>query len=105
MTQKDKVAFYRAAKNGGASVPANGAYLAVPKAVSNSVKAFYLRYDVYDPEQPLAEDFGDQDVTSISLQEAADVDAVWCNMNGQERNGRANASGIYVVNGKKIVIK
>ena len=103
VTQKDKVAFYRAAKNGGASVPANGAYLAVPKAVSNSVKAFYMIYDY--PEEPLSEDYGDQDVTSISLQEAADVNAVWYNMNGQKLNGRPNASGIYVVNGKKIVIK
>ena len=51
VTQKDKVAFYRASKNSGASVPANGAYLAVPKAVSNSVKAFYLIYDY--PEEPL----------------------------------------------------
>ena len=44
-------------------------------------------------------------MTSISLQEAADVNAVWYNMNGQKLNGRPNASGIYVVNGKKIVIK
>ena len=103
VTEKDKVAFYRASKSSGASVPANGAYLAVPKAVSNSVKAFYLIYDY--PEEPLSEDYCDQDVTSISLQEAADVDAVWYNMNGQKLNGRPNASGIYVVNGKKIVIK
>jgi hypothetical protein len=103
VTQKDEVAFYRASKKSGASVPANGAYLAVPKAVSNSVKAFYLIYDY--PEEPLSEDYCDQDVTSISLQEAADVDAVWYNMNGQKLNGRPNASGIYVVNGKKIVIK
>ena len=103
VTEEDKVAFYRASKSSGASVPANGAYLAVPKAVSNSVKAFYLIYDY--PEEPLSEDYCDQDVTSISLQEAADVDAVWYNMNGQKLNGRPNASGIYVVNGKKIVIK
>ena len=79
------------------TVTSNGA----PRSV------FYIKFvnDMNNPEEPLAEDFGDQDVTSISLQNAADVDAVWYNMNGQKLNGKPAKGGIYIMNGKKVVVK
>ena len=79
------------------TVTSNGA----PRSV------FYINFvnDMNNPEEPLAEDFGDQDVTSISLQNAADVNAVWYNMNGQKLNGKPAKGGIYIMNGKKVVVK
>ena len=79
------------------TVTSNGA----PRSV------FYIKFvnDMNNPEEPLAEDFGDQDVTSISLQNAADVNAVWYNMNGQKLNGKPAKGGIYIMNGKKVVVK
>lgn len=99
-----QVGFYRADKNKGATIPKNGAYLAVEEPVANNANAFYLRLE--GTEEPLAEDFGDQDITAVKgIENAAAFEGNWYNMNGQKLNGRPNASGIYVVNGKKVVIK
>ena len=99
-----QVGFYRADKNKGATIPKNGAYLAVEEPVANNANAFYLRLE--GTEEPLAEDFGDQDITAVKgIENAAAFEGDWYNMNGQKLNGRPNASGIYVVNGKKVVIK
>jgi hypothetical protein len=99
-----KVGFYRVDKNKDVVFPKNSAYLAVPKGPAAGVKAFYLVME--GAEEPLAEDFGNQDITAVKgIENAADIEGDWYNMNGQKLNGRPNASGIYVVNGKKVVIK
>ena len=60
---------------------------------------------VDDSENPLAEDFGDQDVLSIDEIQSLDTKSVWYNVNGQKLNGRPTQSGVYIMNGKKYVVK
>ena len=102
-THEGQVSFYRMHPS-GVTMPANSAYLAVPAASANGISAYYIR--VEGAEEPLAEDFGNQDITAVKgIENAAAIEGDWYNMNGQKLNGRPNTSGIYVVNGKKVVIK
>ena len=98
-----KVNFYRVAE-GGATSPKNSAYLQIGGGPAAGVKAFYIMLE--GAEEPLAEDFGDQDITGVKgIENAEAIEGNWYNMNGQKLNGRPTSSGIYVVNGKKVVIK
>lgn len=58
-----------------------------------------------DPENPLAEDFGNQEVLSIDEIQSLDAKSVWYNVSGQKLNGRPTQSGVYIMNGKKYVVK
>ena len=58
-----------------------------------------------DPEDELSEDFGNQDITAIKAMQTEGVKTVWYNMNGQKLNGRPTLPGVYVMNGKKVLIK
>ncbi len=56
-------------------------------------------------EEPLAEDFGDQEVLSIDEIQSLDVKGEWYNVNGQKLNGRPTQSGVYIMGHKKYVVK
>ena len=43
------------------------------------------------------------DTTTLVLEQSSNGE--WYNMNGQKLNGRPTANGIYVVNGKKFIVK
>ena len=60
---------------------------------------------INDPENPLAEDFGNQEVLSIDEIQSLDTKSVWYNVSGQKLNGRPTQSGVYIMNGKKYVVK
>jgi hypothetical protein len=99
--------FYRIVA-GQTATGTNKAYLPIEQStVNNAPAAYFLNLvpTAVDPEEPLSEDYGNQDVDAISLQNAADVDAVWYNMNGQKLNGKPAKSGVYIMNGRKVVIK
>ncbi len=56
-------------------------------------------------EEPLAEDFGNQEVLSIDEIQSLDVKGEWYNVNGQKLNGRPTQSGVYIMGHKKYVVK
>ena len=56
-------------------------------------------------EEPLAEDFGDQEVLSIDEIQSLDAKSVWYNVNGQKLNGKPTQSGVYIMGHKKYVVK
>ena len=77
---------------------------------SSAPKSYGMGYGgainiVNDPENPLAEDFGDQEVLSIDEIQSLDTKSVWYNVSGQKLNGRPTQSGVYIMNGKKYVVK
>lgn len=77
---------------------------------SSAPKSYGMGYGgainiVNDPENPLAEDFGDQEVLSIDEIQSLDANSVWYNVSGQKLNGRPTQSGVYIMNGKKYVVK
>ena len=56
-------------------------------------------------EDPLAEDFGDQNVLSIDEIQSLDVKGEWYNVNGQKLSGKPTQSGVYIMGNKKYVVK
>ena len=45
------------------------------------------------------------DISGISSTKAAAVKSSWCDLNGRRLNGKPLKKGVYIKNGKKIVIK
>ncbi len=94
------VGFFRVQK-AGVSSSGNQGYL--PLTVSGTTNAKYSFVFVRDWEVP----------TTIELPsekwpngiESVEGNASYYNMNGQRLNGRPSKSGIYIVNGKKVILK
>jgi hypothetical protein len=58
------------------------------------------------PEEDMVSEGFDGDVTPINnIEEVNAITGDWYNLSGQKLNGCPTKSGIYMVNGKKIVIK
>ena len=87
------VGFFRAQKS-GVSSSGNQGYL--PLSVSTNAK--YSFVFVKDWEVSTA-------IEVASGIESVEGNASYYNMNGQRLNGRPSKSGIYIVNGKKVVLK
>ena len=92
--QKDKESFYRVGTERKAS--AHKAYLAIPGA--NGAKVLFI---VRPNEDIVSDDGGFAD--GINNVEQADVNAKIYNLNGQRVNNAQK--GIYIKNGKKVIIK
>lgn len=97
--------FYRVAK-GGATGKKNTAYLplptseVMPKNGSAPAKFTFIFIDENDKE--------DDVVTGVEKIESLvgnTEKAVWYNLNGQKLNGKPQQSGLYIVNGKKVLVK
>ena len=101
--------FYRVA-NTGIGLRANSAYLPLP---TSEVKP-KNRYNVAHAKYSFVfADYDDLvfDISGIATDiEAVDTDAHqaqdgWYNLNGQKLKGKPSANGLYIVNGKKVLVK
>lgn len=79
-------------------------------AQASNVKQYTMDYGADmnlapEDENPLAEDFGDQEVLSIDEIQSLDVKGEWYNVNGQKLSGKPTQSGVYIMGNKKYVVK
>lgn len=102
--------FYRIAANQSIGLKANSAYLVLPTSKVKPQNALGAKYTfvfddwdnlIFDDPNAIATEIDGVETTKKSDQYSSG----WYNMNGQKLNGRPTESGIYIVNGKKLVIK
>ncbi len=103
--------FYRIAAHQSIGLKANSAYLVLPTSKVKPQNALGAKYTfVFDDWDNLIFDDPNAIATEIEGVDASNGvreygQEGWYNMNGQKLNGRPTESGIYIVNGKKLVIK
>ena len=90
-------AFYRIAK-GGASSTGNQAYLPVVSEQAGNARGFYM--DFGEDEDPGSHGTAVEAVRNITT----DTD-IYYSLSGQQLTGKPAKGGIYIHNGKKVVIK
>lgn len=102
--------FYRVA-NTGIGLRANSAYLTLPTSEvkpANWDTTSHAKYSfIFADYDDLVFDISGGIATDI---EAVDTDARqaqdgWYNLNGQKMNGKPSTNGLYIVNGKKVLVK
>ena len=99
---KDAYNFYRVS----ATIPRNRCWFYInDKRAAGAKLSFSFSIAPDGNEEPIGEDFGNQELTAVKGIENTAVKGDWYNLNGQKLNGRPTANGIYVVNGKKFIVK
>ena len=96
--------FYRVSKN-GIKLHKNSAYLQLP---TNEVKPkdgnSHAKFTFV-----FADEIEEEEGTVTAIEEIVNAldsaDEVWYNLNGQKLNGRPTKSGLYILNGHKVVVK
>ncbi|MBR6885282.1 MAG: hypothetical protein IKN01_06210 [Prevotella sp.] len=101
---EEKIGFYRAQPG---NLGANKAYLNLDNVTSSPAKL--VLFSFFDDEE---EDIhngittGIEDATHLMDNGQWTTDnAEWYNLNGQKLNGKPTAGGLYIVNGKKVLVK
>ena len=101
---EEKIGFYRAQPG---ELGANKAYLNLDNVTSSSAKL--VLFSFFDDEE---EDIhngittGIEDAThQMDNGQWTKDNAEWYNLNGQKLNGMPSSSGLYIVNGKKVLVK
>lgn len=94
--------FYRVGKNNPITSSGHQGYL----PVSTEIAEGYAKFSI------VFVDFEDNFQGATTIPEVAPVNdqmnnenAEWFNLNGQKLNGKPNEGGIYIVNGKKVMVK
>ena len=78
------------------NLKANRAYLQIPTSeVANSAGANYVWIEYEEETTGIEENLSTSDMTNC----------VWYSLNGQKLNGKPSRKGVYVINGRKVVIK
>ena len=99
---KDAYNFYRVS----ATIPRNRCWFYISDNRAAGAKlSFSFSIAPDGNEEPIGEDFGNQEVLSIDEIQSIDAKSVWYNVSGQKLNGRPTQSGVYIMNGKKYVVK
>ncbi len=97
--------FYRVS-NKGIKLHKNSAYLQLPTvkvkpSEKNPTGHAKFTFVFAEPSETTAI----ESVNSLFGEETTGKPAVWYNLNGQKLNGKPNVGGLYIVNGKKILVK
>jgi hypothetical protein len=97
-TDADNEAFYRVAK-GGALIKPNSAYISFP-TTSQAKVSFLFGDDLFG-------DVNDGIATGITdaADRKADRKGEWYSLDGRKLNGAPTEKGLYIVNGKKVLVK
>jgi hypothetical protein len=95
--KQSTLGFYRVAANDDSSLDANKAYLHI--SASNPAKTFYVIEGLFDTNTTTA-------ISNISTADhSAGEEGSYYTLTGIRLNGRPTHAGIYVLNGKKVIIK
>lgn len=97
--------FYRVS-NKGIKLHKNSAYLKLPKDMvmpSKDNPTGHAKFTFFfaEPSETTAIEF----IESLFGEEMAGKPATWYNLNGQKLNGKPTKGGLYIVNGKKVLVK
>ena len=90
--------FYRVGKNNPITSNGHQGYLPISTSVAGGNAKFSIVFeDIVDDFQGIA----------TSITEAAPLyeNATWYNLNGQKLNGKPTEKGLYIMNGKKVMVK
>lgn len=95
--KQSTLGFYRVAANDDSSLDANKAYLHI--SASNPAKTFYVIEGLFDTNTTTA-------ISNVSTADhSAGEEGSYYTLTGIRLNGRPTHAGIYVLNGKKVIIK
>lgn len=97
--------FYRVS-NTGIKLHKNSAYLKLPKDMvmpSKDNPTGHAKFTFFFAEP--SETTAIESIESLFGEEMAGKPATWYNLNGQKLNGKPTKGGLYIVNGKKVLVK
>ena len=92
-------AFYRVAK-GGAGIKPNSAYISFPSTALAKV-SFLFEDELFGQSQGITTVIDN----ASSNEDVKEDNAEWYNINGQKLNGKPTSGGLYIVNGRKVLVK
>ena len=95
LNDAEEEAFYRVAK-GGALIKPNSAYISFPTTSSAKV-SFLFEDELFGQSQGIT--------TGITEAPQQNVKAEWYSLDGRKLNGAPTEKGLYIINGKKVLVK